>query len=332
MKRSRPNIMNVLGGAWYGQAVYVAAKLGIADMLVDGPQTAEDLARNAGVDEVALRRVLRALASMGIFLIREDGKVELTEEAEPLGSNHPNSVRSFAIMVNEEFFEAFGHFMETVKTGRPAFDQRFGMSVFEYYDSHPQAAATFHAAMSNWSKWDTPDIIEAYDFSRFNKVVDLGGGNGAFLSALLNRYSNLSGVLLDRPMGVEAARQGLGGSLPRCEIVAGDFLADVPKGADLYTIKHVLDAWQDEDVIKLFSNCRASMANGGRVVVLESVIEPGNNPSLIKWLDLMMMTVADGGKFRSEPDFPPLFAEAGLRLNQVVRISDSVTLLEAVAA
>jgi SAM-dependent methyltransferase len=206
------------------------------------------------------------------------------------------------------------------------------MSVFEYYDSHPQAAATFHAAMSNWSKWDTPDIIEAYDFSRFKKVVDLGGGNGAFLSALLNRYSNLSGILLDRPMGVEAARAGLGGPLPRCEIVAGDFLADVPKGADLYTIKHVLDAWQDEDVVKLFSNCRTSMADGGRVVVLESVIEPGNNPSLIKWLDLMMMTVADGGKFRSEPDFPPLFADAGLRLNQVVRISDSVTLLEGVAA
>jgi hypothetical protein len=329
--KTRPQIMHVLDGAWQGQSVYVAAKLGIADLLAAGARKIDDLAAETGTQAGALGRMLRALASMGIFSIREDGRAELTPLAEPLRSDHPDSVRSFALMVNEELYQSFGGLLDTVRTGEPAFQRHFGVPVFEYFETHPDAAATFHSAMNDWSRWDTPRILEAYDFSRFRTAVDLGGGNGSFLSALLADNPGLSGVLLELPSGIAAASAGLGGPLPRCKLVEGDFLAEVPEGADLYIIKHVLDAWRDEDVLTIFENCRAAMAADSRVVVLESVVEPGNAPSIIKWIDLLMMTVAPGGGFRSEADFSRLLGDAGLRLDLVVQVSETVTLFEGAA-
>jgi hypothetical protein len=325
--RIRPHVLDVMTGAWSGQAVYVAAKLGIVDRLADGPQSVDSLAHATEVNADALYRVLRALASIGIFRVSEERIVELTPLAKPLGSQHPDSLRNFAIMANEELYEAFADLPYTMRTGSPAFDRRFGMAVDEYFDEHPEAAATFHEAMSEWSRWDIGDILGSYDFSRFDRVVDVGGGTGAFLSALLTSCPNLSGVLLDRDTGIEAARNGLGGPLPRCELVVGDFLTAVPEGADLYVIKHVMDGYPDAEVVQLLRNCRTSMVDGGRVVALESVIEPGNDPSFIKWVDVMIMAVTPA-RFRTAREFAPLFAAAGLRLSQVVKVSDSVSLLE----
>ncbi|MFE9446420.1 methyltransferase [Streptomyces sp. NPDC006602] len=329
-ERTRPQVLQVMTGAWSGQAVYVAAKLGIADMLVNGPRSVDDLAAEAGVHATALYRILRALAGLGIFRVEENRTVELTPLAEPLATDHPDSMRQFAIMVNEEMYEAFGSLLATVRTGRPAFEERFGMPVFAYFDTHPQAAATLHRAMNDWSRWDTSDIVDAYDFSRFRKVVDVGGGNGAFLSALLAGCPDLSGVLLDRPQGIEAAHAGLGGPLPRCELVVGDFLDEVPRGADLYVVKHVIDGWPDDGAARILDNCRRAMADGGRVVVLDTVVEPGNDPSFSKWLDLLMMAATPGG-LRREADYFGLFARAGLRLSRLEPISESLTLVEGVA-
>ena len=160
-KPNRPYALEVMTGAWPAQAVYVAAKLGIADYLKKGPRTATELAKETGVHADTLYRVLRALASIGIFRIGEDQRVELTPDAEPLASDHPHSVRQFALMVNEEIHEAFGGLLGSVKTGRPAFRERFGMHIFQYYDAHPQVAEIFHEAMNDWSDWDTPAIVES---------------------------------------------------------------------------------------------------------------------------------------------------------------------------
>jgi hypothetical protein len=326
--RTRPYLMEVMTGAWRAQAVYVAARLGIADMLAKGPRPVHELAREAGAEAGSLYRVLRALASLGIFRLGDDGMVELTGHAEPLRADHPDSVRQFAVMVNEEIYQAFGGLLGNVQTGQTAFQTRFGIPIFEYYDAHPGVAAIFHQAMNDWSNWDTHALVESYDFSRYRTVVDVGGGNGAFLSALLARYAGLSGVLYDRPAAIEAARAGLGGPLPRCELVVGDFQEDVPAGADLYVIKHVIDGWPDEGAAEILGNIRRAMPAGGRVLVLDCVIDEGNKPSFIKWLDLMVMVTTAGGRMRRVPEYPGLFARAGLSLTQVLRISDSVTLLE----
>jgi len=329
-QRTRPHLLDLATGTWSAQAVYVAAKLKIADMLTDGPRTVVGLASAAGVQPDGLHRVLRALASIGIFRFREDAVVELTPSAEPLRSDHPDSLRQFAIMVNEEVYEAFGGLLDSVRGGKPSFDKRFGMPVFQYYDKHPDVAATFHEAMNDWSNWDTPGILEAYDFTQFSSIVDVGGGNGAFLSALLARHPHVSATLFDRPAAIDAARAGLGGPLPRCQLVEGDMQVDVPKGAELYTIKHVIDGWSDEGAARILSNCRHAMAEDGRVAVLDCVIRPDNEPSFVKFLDLLVMTTTPR-RMRLESEYPSLFAASGLRLSRVVPVSDSVTLLEGVA-
>lgn len=328
--RTRPYALEVLTGAWRAQAVYIVAKLGIADMLIDGPRTVTELASEAQADEDSLHRVLRALASIGIFRITDDHAVELTPRAEPLSSDHPHSVRQFTIAMNEEIYEAFGGLLDNVRSGTPAFLERFRTPIFEYYDAHPETAAIFHQAMNDWSEWDTPGLVEGYDYSPFHTVVDLGGGNGAFLSALLARHPSLNGVLLERPAAIEAARAGLGGPLPRCELVVGDFQRDVPEGADLYAIKHVIDGWPDDGAVRILRNIRDAIANDGRVLVMDCVVDSGNDPSFVKWLDLLVMTTTTGGRMRHEHDYPPIFEKAGLSLNRTIRISDTVTILEGV--
>jgi SAM-dependent methyltransferase len=254
--------------------------------------------------------------------------VEITPLAEPLASDHPDSVRQFAIMVNEEVYQAFDGLIDSVRTGKPSFDDRFGMPVFTYYDAHPDVAATFHSAMNDWSAWDTPGIIAAYDFGRFKKVVDVGGGNGQFLSALLSRHPQLSGVLFDRPAAIAAARAGEGGPLLRCELVEGDFtIGGVPAGADLYTIKHVIDGWSDDGAAEVLATIRQAMADDGRVLVLDCVVADDNDASFVKWLDLLVMTTTQG-RMRKVSDYPPIFAKAGLKLGRVIRVSDSVSILE----
>jgi hypothetical protein len=325
---NRPFALEVMIGAWRAQAVYVAAKLGIADLLTGGGRPIDNLARELNVDEPTLFRLLRALASIGIFRIDEDSVVESTPLAEPLRTDHPDSVKDFAVMINEEVYQAFGGLLGQVRSGKPAFYERFGMPIFHYYDAHPEVAAVFHRGMNNWSDWDTPAIVEGYDFSRVRRVVDVGGGNGALLSALMGRYPTLSGALFERPTAIEAAAAGEGGPLPRCELIVGDFLHDdIPRGADLYVIKHVIDGWPDDGAAWILRRIRDAMTDDARLLVADCVIEPGNDPSFVKWLDMLVLTTTEG-RMRQVSEYPRVFSEAGLRLERVIRISDTMTLLE----
>ncbi len=330
-QRTRPEILHLASAAWISQAIGVVAQLGVADLLADGPRTIADLAEQTATNPNALYRVLRTLDGAGVFRLRDSQTVELTPAAEPLRTEHPDSVRMFTILMNQELYEAFGDLMYSMHTGTPGFHKRFGMSLFEYLEARPDTAAMFHRGMHEWGRWDADDILDNYPFSRFRRVVDVGGGNGMFLSALLSRHPHLAGVLLDRPTAIQAAREGMGGPLPGCELVAGDFLAEVPEGGDLYVLKHVLVDWPDEQAVTILSNCRAAMAAGARVLVLDSVIESGNGQSLSNRLDLLMMVVT-GGRFRSTAEFSMLLDQAGLRLDRTVPISESITILEAIAA
>lgn len=324
-------INQLLGGYWITQAIYVAAELGIADLLVNGPLNVEALAEHCKADSKALYRVLRALASAGIFCEDGDRKFSLTPLAENLRSDIPGSQRSFAIMSGAEFFQTWGSLLHSVRTGEDAFSKVYGKAFFEYMTENPDRHRIYDAAMNGIHDFETEPVLNAYDFSQFRSIVDVGGGNGLHLAKILKRNPDLNGILFDMPSVAESARPiissfGLNG---RCRIVGGDFFSTVPGGLDAYIMRHVIHDWEDEKAVTILRNCREAMNPGGRVLVVESVIPEGNTPSFGKWLDLMMMLVK--GVERTEEQYGLIFKEAGLRVNRIVPTAHEVSVVEGVA-
>lgn len=312
------------------QALHVAAELGIADLLQDGPRTAEDLAQATGADAQALYRVLRFLAGEGVFREEPVGHFAQTGLSAALRADAPDSPRDFIRMINREAYAAWGQLLHSVRTGGTAFEHVFGAQRFEWLARHPEQAALFQRAMIALSQGANAEAAEAYDFSGCKRVVDVGGGHGQLLSAIVTRSPHLSGVLYDLPAGIEAAKTGVGGPLPRCDLIAGDFFQSVPQGADVYIMKKVIHDWDDDRAAQILANCRRAMAPGGKVLVAETIVPPGNDPHPTKLMDLNMLAVT-GGMERTEEQYARLFAQAGLRLARVIPTRAPLSILEAIA-
>jgi SAM-dependent methyltransferase len=310
------------------QALHVAAELGIADLLQNGPRSAEDLARTTGTDAGALYRVLRFLASEGVFREESAGRFAQTELSAGLRADAPDSPRDFIRMINSEPYAAWGQLLHSVRTGGTGFEHVFGAPRFAWLANQPEAAALFQRAMIAVSGSANLEAAEAYDFAGCKRVVDVGGGHGQLLSAIVTRNPHLAGVLYDLPAGIEAARKGVGGPLPRCELVAGDFFKSVPEGADIYIMKKVIHDWDDERAAKILANCRRALAPGGKVLLAETIVPPGNDPHPIKLMDLNMLAVT-GGMERTREQYERLFASAGLRLARIVPTRSPLSILEA---
>ena len=290
----------------------------------------DDLATAAGADAGALYRVLRFLAGEGVFREEEPGLFAQTELSEGLRSDLPEGLRDFIRMINREAYAAWGQLLHSVRTGEAAFSHVFGAPRFEWLDRHPEEAALFQRAMVSLGSGGNVEAARAYDFSACRRVVDVGGGHGQLLSAIVGLNPHLTGVLLDRASGIEAARKGIGGPLPRCELVAGDFFAGVPE-ADTYALKKVVHDWDDERAGTILDNCRRAMRPGGRVLVVETIVPPGNEPNPMKLSDLNMLAVT-GGMERTREHYERLFAAAGLRLARLLPTNAPLSILEAVAA
>jgi hypothetical protein len=313
------------------QALNVAAELGIADLLRDGPRSTEDLALVTRTDAEALYRVLRFLASEGVFREESPRHFAQTELSNALRVDLAGSPRDFIRMVNSEPYAAWGHLLHSVRTGRTAFEHVYGAPRFEWLAAHPEQAALFQHAMIALSQGSNVEAAEAYNFSGCKRVVDVGGGHGQLLSAIITRNPHLSGVLYDLPAGITAARTGIGGPLPRCELVAGDFFESVPAGSDTYIMKKVIHDWDDERALKILANCRRAMAAGGKVLVLEAIVPTGNAPHPIKLMDLNMLVVT-GGAERTQEQYECLLSRAGLNLVDVIATRSPLSILEAVAS
>ena len=313
------------------QALHVAAELGIADLLHDGPRSTEELASATGTDPGALYRVLRFLSGEGVF--REDsvGRFAQTELSDGLRVDAPDSPRDFIRMINSEAYIAWGQLLHSVRTGKTAFEHVFGAPRFDWLANHPDQAALFQRAMIALSQGANAEAAEAYDFTGCKRVVDVGGGHGQLLSAIVTRNPHLSGVLYDLAAGIAAAKTGVGGPLPRCDLIAGDFFEGVPEGADVYIVKKVIHDWDDERAAQIFANCRRAMAPGGRVLVAETIVPSGNEPHPTKRMDLNMLVVT-GGMERTEAQYERLFAHAGLRLVRVIPTRGTLSILEAVGS
>ena len=331
METTSPHaVMNqLITGYWTTQALYVAAKLGIADLLVPGPRNAVDLARETNVHVPSLYRLLRGLASMGIFKEDASACFSLTPLAECLRSNVPGSMRAMAIMSGEEHYNAWGELLYSVQTGKMAFDKLYGMPIFEFLSRNIEQAKVFDAAMVSVHGRESAAMIDAYDFSSIGVLADIGGGNGSLLTAILKKCPATRGVLYDLPGVSERAKANLStaGLENRCTVVGGNFFESIPEGADAYLMRHIIHDWDDEKAATILQNVHRSIKQNGRLLVVEGIIPPGNDPCFGKLLDLTMLTIP-GGKERTEEEFRTLFKSCGFELTRIVATKAEISVLE----
>ncbi|HVN40627.1 MAG TPA: methyltransferase [Myxococcota bacterium] len=328
-----PGTLMLILGYWISQLVYVAAQLDLADVLAKGPRTAESLAADLSVDPVALARVLRALASVGVFEADARGRYRMTPLAETLRSDHPESLRDFArMMVADYNWHSWGDLLQSVRDGQPAFDRVHGMPFFEFLGRHPEKERVFAASMASISGAENPAIARASPFGRLRRLVDVGGAHGHLLATILRRHGKLRGVLYDQPQVVAGAAERGFVSAPdvrdRIELVGGDFFASVPEGGDGYLMKYILHDWNDERCVAILRHCREAMAPDGRVFAVDHVVPPGNAFDRGKLMDLNMFVLLRGRE-RTKAEFAELFGAAGLKLRRVIPTDATVQVLEA---
>jgi hypothetical protein len=326
-------MLHMAVGSWVSQAIYVVAKLGIADLLQDGAKTCGTLAEATQTNASALYRVLRALASLDVFAEDEDGRFRLTPLADCLRTAAPGSLRAFAIMLGEEeHWRAWGDVMHSVKTGHPAFDHVFGTPHFQYLAKHEEAARLFNESMTSRSGHENDAIVSGYDFSEFGTVVDVGGGQGTLVAAILRANSSTKGVLFDLPHVIAAVKAAVGqtAQAPRHQFKEGNFFDAVPSGGDAYILKKVIHDWDDERALSILKNCREAMTSTGRLLLIEPIIPPGNAASFNKLLDLLMLIWTSGGKERTEAEHRALLASAGLQPVRMIATKSPLVIIEAV--
>jgi hypothetical protein len=346
MSNPHAQLDRMITGYWLSQAIYAAAKFGIADLLAAGPRSIDDLAQETSTNADALYRLLRALASVGIFAEGPPRQFALTPLAEPLQANVPESKRALALMSGDEQFHAWTEIVYSVQTGKKAFDRVFGKPIFDYLGEHRDKAQIFDAAMVGIHGRESGAVASAYDFTDINAIVDIGGGNGSQIIALLQANPHMRGILFDLPHVIERAKQSIAaaGVADRIELVPGSFFdADafsklpLPRGEDrgegapgvAFFMRHIIHDWEDEKSLTILRNCHRAMPAHGRLLVVESVIPPGNEPFAGKFLDLVMLLIP-GGKERTEDEYRDLFAQAGFSLSKIVPTGSEVSVIEAV--
>jgi len=324
-------LAQILGGNLLQQAVYVATRLGIPDLLAAGPRCGDDLAAITGVDPSSLRRVLRALAAQGIFAEVEDGAWTLTPAAALLRADAPGSWRPFALWSGGVSYQACGGLEWSVRTGRPAFERIFGAEFFDYLARNPDSSEIFDEMMA-WNTSPVAPILAARDWSGVRTVVDVGGGRGDLLAAILAANPGLRGVLVEHPrLGPRAgAFLDASGVGDRCEFVACDFTDCDPPEGDVYLLKCVVHGLDDQAAARLLGRCRRSSDGRACVLLVEFLIPPGNDPFPGKGMDLLMM-VGCRGRERTEAEFRTLLAEAGFRLASCTDARNGYSVIEALA-
>jgi ubiquinone/menaquinone biosynthesis C-methylase UbiE len=318
---------------WVSRALYVAAQLGIADLLKDAAQDAEALAAATGTHAPALRRVLRSLASVGLFTTDAQGRFSLTPLGAVLQSDAPGAARSTVIALSGTFFwAAWGEVLHSLRTGETGIQKALGMSEYEYLAEHPEDALHFNAAMIGYHGQEPAAIVEAYNFSGSERVVDVGGGSGNLLGTILTANPSLRGVLFERPQVVPEAERELkvAGVADRCEFVGGDFLEAVPEGGDVYIVSHCIHNWDERSCVRILANCRRAMLPRGRLLIVEAVLSAGDEPDPAKILDLAMLVVP-GGAERTEDEYRSLLEKSGFRLTRVIPTrTPSASIIEAI--
>jgi hypothetical protein len=321
------------GGA-VARVVQIAAELGLADQLADGPRSAAAIAGHLVLHAPSLHRLMRTMASLGLLSEGEAQRFSLTELGEALKTGAPGSARATLLMTGSSWVgTGFANIRHSVQTGRTGFEEAQGMPFFDYLAQHPEAATVFSEAMVGFHGAEPPAVAAAYDFSPFKTVVDVGGATGNMLAAILARHPKPRGLLFDRPHVVVDATKLLkaNGVVDRVTIEAGDFFKTVPTGGDAYILSHIIHDWNEEQCLTILGHCRKAMKPNGRLLIVEMVLPPGDAPHPGKILDMVML-VLTGGQERTEAEYVHLLDNAGFRLNRVVATQSPVSVVEAVLA
>jgi ubiquinone/menaquinone biosynthesis C-methylase UbiE len=318
-------LARLVSGYWYTQTIYVATKLGIAELLKDGPKSAQELAQATGTNPRALYRLLRALASISIFA-EEQGQFSLTPLAECLLDP---STKAMATMRGDFQYRAWGELLYSIQTGESAFEKLHGKPIFDYLTENPETGNLFDQAMIGVHGRETEAMLEAYGFTGIKTLADIGGGSGSVITAILKKYEAMQGIIFDLVGVMERTKANLtaAGLEGRCQIVAGNFFEAVPPGADAYLMRHILHDWDDDKSLTILRNCRQVMTSGSRLLVVEGVVPPGNEASVSKFFDLAMM-VSPGGMERTEDEYRQLFDAGGFRLKRIVPTKTWISVIE----
>ena len=317
-------------GGLIAQAIYVAARLGVADRISEEPRSAMDLAGETGSHVDALERVLRSLSCVGIFEEDETGCFAHTPLSETLRRDHPQSTRAWAVFLGTPWiWRPWGELLETVRTGEPGFERLFG-DFYRYMSEHPDDAAIYDEAMSSGSAMTVEQIVGEYDFSGFSRIVDVGGGQGELLKGILEANRRANGVLQDLPRVVEGAKDLTSGELAdRCEVIGRDFWEGVPVDGDAYLLKGIVHGMDDENALRLLKLIRSAIRDEGRLLILEAVPQGRQEANPQKaFMDLMMLALVRGRE-RTEEQLRQLLARAGFELTRVVRTEMASTIVEA---
>ena len=317
--------------SWASAVVYAAAKLGLADQLATEPKNAAELAGPMRMHAPSLYRLMRTLASLGVLTERDAQRFALTPLGEALKTGAPGSARATLIAFGGTFWHGWEEILYSLETGKTGFDKAHGMPLFEYLRQHPADASYFSEAMVGFHGDEPPAVAEAYDFSRFTNVVDVGGATGNLLAAILSRHTGPRGVLFDRPHVVLDAPTLLKahGVEERVMIEAGDFFETVPAGGDAYVLSHVIHDWNEDQCLTILGHCRKVIKADGRLLIVEMVLPAGDTPHPGKVLDMVML-VFPGGQERTEVEYASLLGKAGFRLSRVVPTASAVSVVEAV--
>jgi len=328
------HVFQIATGYIASTALYVAVKLGIADRLAEGVKPIAELARETGATEDALYRVLRLLSSVGVFVETQPGVFGHTPASSVLRSGRPESVHHMALWLPDPFhLQVYADAMHSVMTGAPAIDKTFGKPAFEYLKENRELSEVFNNAMTSFSAFVIPAVLDVYDFNGIDLLVDVAGGHGHVITSILQRYPKMRGVLfdIDHVIAGAAPRIKAQGLQDRLTTQSGSFFESVPEGGDAYIMKHIIHDWDDERSTAILTNIRRVMKPQGRVILLESVLQPANTPDFGKLIDLEMMLIP-GGRERTEAEFRSLFEKAGFTLRRVIPTASPLSVLEAVRA
>jgi SAM-dependent methyltransferase len=322
-------LSQMINGYWVTGSIHAAARLGVADKIAGAPRPVAELAREVGADADALYRLLRALAGLGIFVEGPARSFGHTPLSEALREGVPGSMRGLAVLTGLGHLRAWPEIVHSVRTGQTAFEKVFGEPLFEHLTSDAELGAAFDAAMSGYTAATSAAVAGVYDFTRYRKIVDVGGGNGALLAAILPKVPLSSGIVFDLPAVAERARAFLTARdlAGRCDVVAGDFFQAVPAGGDAYAMKMIVHDWDDQRSIAILKNVRRAIRPEGRVLLMEAVIDPQSGAGAPgKLLDINML-VMTGGRERTAEEFAALFAASGFALEEIVPANPTVSVI-----
>ena len=326
-------MFEMLNGMYVAGVIACVAKLGIPDLVEHGPKSPEELAGESGTNKESLYRLMRASACVGVLTEAPDGRFSQTPLSAVLRTNAAPSLRAFAIMHGTQWLSrGWADLDYSVRTGLRALDKSYGTHIFNYFKEHPEEGKVFHQAMTDLSTIDGPAVAEAYDFAGIGSIVDVAGGHGLLLATILERYPQMKGTLYEMAHVLEGAKNGpLRSMLDRCRLDSGDMFCSVPAAADAYIMKHIIHDWTDEQCVQILKACRKAVNPGGKLLVVDNVIPPGNGFHPGKFLDIQMM-LFPGGRERTEKEFGELFAASGWKLSRIVPTRATESIAEGIPA